>query len=477
MALRALSTDELLEKVLQSGIDVSEEEAKRFRENEVDGETVDCGLTEHMIAYLFQGSFKKQLKFNQFINSLKETVFTLSLEPVTPEVEPEVQQSLSVTSRLPTNFQIPTFPSNVQKKLVNKEPCHRNSKDRHIIVRVLYEAMAQFTMYPTNTEYVHVVKKLIVKYPFLKDIEGNGYQTWHMSLKRKFKMERVPLVHCDEVQRFKRKFGHQQSKKSSDNASVAAKRRHMEPITLAEDATSIDAHIQILNSQHQKVIPDHAVVRDRMQQTFVWRQKEIAEGMSVEDIMKKYPFLCSTSGLTDELERIHPEVTNLSKKFKEELKSISAKVIEQTKGKASIFAHYQEAKDEALTENAQDIDLRATAIFMLIFFKEKINHFITLGEEDPKHPYPTIQLLGDWKKAFTTRVPIVVKVDSVEVCRCSGVEDGVIAAFCTYFIFNIQYPHCLKNTLNFLQRYIAKMPLEVDQPLPITLSRKINLLY
>lgn len=53
----------------------------------MDGETIDCGLTENMIAFLFQGSFKKQLKFNQFVNSLKETVFTLTLEPVPPEVQ------------------------------------------------------------------------------------------------------------------------------------------------------------------------------------------------------------------------------------------------------------------------------------------------------------------------------------------------------------------------------------------------------
>ena len=104
--------------------------------------------------------------------------------------------------------------------------------------------------------------------------------------------------------------------------------------------------------------------------------------------------------------------------------------------------------------------------------------FLFLLQRDPLHPYPTIQLLeGDWKKAFTTRVPNVVKVDSVEVCRCSGIEDGIMAAFCMYFIFNIQYPHCLKNTLNFLQRYIAKISLDEDKALPITVSRKINLLY
>ncbi|KAL0161416.1 hypothetical protein M9458_045141, partial [Cirrhinus mrigala] len=60
--------------------------------NDVDGETVDCGLTETMVSYLFQGSFKKQVKFNQFVCKLKEPVVTLTLEPVPPE---ECQQSSS----------------------------------------------------------------------------------------------------------------------------------------------------------------------------------------------------------------------------------------------------------------------------------------------------------------------------------------------------------------------------------------------
>ncbi len=29
--------------------------------------------------------------------------------------------------------------------------------------------------YPTTSEYLQVVKMLIAKYPFLKDLEGNGY--------------------------------------------------------------------------------------------------------------------------------------------------------------------------------------------------------------------------------------------------------------------------------------------------------------
>lgn len=64
-------------------------------DNEVDGDTVDCGLTETMVAYLFQGSFKKQVKFNQFVSRMKESSVTLTLQTVSPE---DWQPSTSSTS-------------------------------------------------------------------------------------------------------------------------------------------------------------------------------------------------------------------------------------------------------------------------------------------------------------------------------------------------------------------------------------------
>lgn len=39
---------------------------------EVDGGTVSAGLTDHMIAQLFEKSFKKQVKFIKLIQQLKE---------------------------------------------------------------------------------------------------------------------------------------------------------------------------------------------------------------------------------------------------------------------------------------------------------------------------------------------------------------------------------------------------------------------
>ncbi|XP_051946711.1 sterile alpha motif domain-containing protein 3-like isoform X2 [Xyrauchen texanus] len=434
-----------------------------------------------MVAYLFQGSFKKQAKFNQFVCKLKEPVVTLTLEPVPPE---ECQQSSSAIPRngtnvrLPASFDIPAFPRHLQTKLDNKEPCQRNPKDRHIMIRVLYEAVALYTMYPTTSEYVQVVKILIAKYPFLKDLEGNGYHTWHMSLRRKFKWERAPLVDNSEVRGSKEKFGHKKSKQLVETVRTSQRNVSTASSVLGEDPSSIEAHVNVLHSQYQKMQPDFRIVRNRMQQTFAWWQKEIADGMTVEDTVKKYPFLRTPTGLFNELERIHPATGNLCQRFNEGFKCIVLKVLHLAQRKSPLFQFYLETKEEALTEDLPDIDFRAALIFLPYIFKENIDHFITLGETDLDSPYPTIQLTDqDWKMAFARRAPNILKVDHIEVCRTSGIDEGIISAFCTYFVFNLSYPRHLKNTLMFLQRYIAKIVVDGDQPLPITVTRQINLLY
>ncbi|CAI5666267.1 unnamed protein product [Oreochromis niloticus] len=94
MTLRGLLMEELLKKLMEEGIDVSDDEAQRFRDNDVDGETVDCGLTETMVAYLFDKSFKKQLKFRDFTNRYKEVIITLQpVDPFEGTVEGPVSQA------------------------------------------------------------------------------------------------------------------------------------------------------------------------------------------------------------------------------------------------------------------------------------------------------------------------------------------------------------------------------------------------
>ncbi|KAF4109766.1 hypothetical protein G5714_009018 [Onychostoma macrolepis] len=309
-------------------------------------------------------------------------------------------------------------------------------------------------LYPTTSEYVQVVKMLIAKYPFLKDLEGNGYKAFcliHPSLRRKFKWERAPLVDNSEVRGSKEKFGHKKSKQLVETARTSQRNVSKAPCVLGEDPSSIEAHVNVLHSQYQKMQPDFRIVQDRMQQTFAWRQKEIADGMTVEDTVKKYPFLRTPTG-----------------------------VLHLAQRKCPLFKFYLETKEEALTEDLPDIDFRAALIFLPYIFKENIDRFITLLARytDLDSPYPTIQLTDrDWKMALARRAPNILKVDHIEVFRNSGIDEGILSAFCTYFVFNLAYPRHLKNTLMFLQRYIAKIVVDGDQPLPITVTRQINLLY
>ncbi|XP_036960727.1 uncharacterized protein LOC119023134 isoform X9 [Acanthopagrus latus] len=156
-------------------------------ENDVDGETVDCGLTESMVGYLFDGSFKKQIKFQQFVWQYKEgeTIITLQQVPLevnesTTQLQPQPFTSPShepAHKRLPAVVIIPAFPKDVQMTLNAQERCHIVPRLRNNIIRVLYKMMAEYTLYPTNAEYVQVSKALIAKYPFLRDVAGNSYLT------------------------------------------------------------------------------------------------------------------------------------------------------------------------------------------------------------------------------------------------------------------------------------------------------------
>ncbi|KAJ4934753.1 hypothetical protein JOQ06_007535 [Pogonophryne albipinna] len=366
----------------------------------------------------------------------------------------------------------------LQTKLDNKEACQKSSRDRHRIIRVLHEAIIEYTMYPTNTEYVQVVQALIMKYPFLKDLGGNGYHTWHQSLKRKFKAERAPLIHEDEVKRSKEKFGHKRARESTKAERSCCRSVSGVPAVIGEDASSIERHVHVLQMQYEKMNPDTSVVKDRMQLTFSWRRKEIADGMTVEDVLKKYPFLRTPSGLCNEVDRIQPSAVNLCRRWKEGFTGIVPKVVKLAHGKSPLAKIYSEAREEMLAEDLPDVDFRAALILLPHIFKEKADQFITLGQHDAPSPYPTVQLVDtDWKMAFTRKVPVLVKLDSVDLCRGAGVEDGVISAFCAYFVFNLAYPPYMKNTLTFLQRTILDITEVGEKPLPVTVTRMINLLY
>ncbi|XP_046726892.1 uncharacterized protein LOC124399773 [Silurus meridionalis] len=228
-----------------------------------------------------------------------------------------------------------------------------------------------------------------------------------------------------------------------------------------EDATSIEGHVKVLQDQYRKTQPDARIVEERMRRTFAWRRKEIIGGMTVEDAVNKYPFLKSSSGLYQEIGFLYKSV-NLCRHFQESFGNIASSVLQLACGKSLLAKPLIEAREESLVEDHNGIDFKTALLMLLVLFREKLEHFIVLGESDPSSPYPTVQVqeTTDWKTVLTRRVTAVIRVDGIEICRASGVDEGVLSAFCAYFVFNLTYPPHLKNTLVFLQRrWVQEMSL------------------
>ncbi|XP_040038966.2 sterile alpha motif domain-containing protein 3 isoform X2 [Gasterosteus aculeatus] len=452
-------------------------------DNDVDGETVDCRLTENMIAYLFDKSFKKQLKFRDFTHRYKEV--TVTLEVVNPEqqtceasVSPANQRLESTCHRLPAVISIPQFLQDVQSRLDAKEPVRKKQKYRNKIIGTLYDMLSQCTMYPTNSDYVQVVKALIGKYPFLRDVHGNGYHTWHSQLKRKFQTEQAPLIN-NEVKRVKEKFWQARLLKTPQESTSTCPKRlkpSLESCIVGEDATSVEAQIKVLE-QYRKLHPDMNLVKDRMMKTFAWRRREIAKGMSTEDLLRRSPFLRTSAGLCEEVDAMHPSPVNICHRISENFTSILPNMLKLVKD-SPLKKLYMEAREDALAEDIKGIDFRGGLLLLPSILKEKIEDFIMLGQKNPQTPYPTVQLKAQGLKfALSRQCQSVVNVEGIEVCSCTSVDEAFIAAFCMYFVFNMAYPGYLKKTLTFLQRLIANITGDGDKSLPVTVTRIVNLLH
>lgn len=333
---------------------------------------------------------------------------------------------------------IPTFPKDVQMSLDAKEAIQHVPKLRNKIVRVCYEYMAEYTLYPTNAEYVQVAKALIVRYPFLRDMDGNGYHTWHMSLKRKFKAERAPLVSSSEVQKFKQKFGHRKQHPSPEqlnrvpdsNTTLCRKptTHVLRDVCIGEDSTSVEALVNILQSEYRKTSPDISTVKDSMARTFAWRRQEIMDGMSVKDVLTKYPHLRIAARCFEEVDRIHPSTSSFCHRFREGMSGVLSNVLKLAEGKSPFMEAYSLVRRDSLAEDLPGVDLRAGLVFLPSIFREKIENCITT--EKTATPYPIIQLKdSDWKTAFAGGGSYVVQVDRIDVCQAATLDEAFIAAF------------------------------------------------
>ena len=100
------------------------------------------------------------------------------MQPIgTPQSSPS---SSFISSSWLGSFKIPEKFSKVTMKLLSEEVI--TDKARVEIVAAIALQAYQHTTYPTSEEYTTMCRKLIERYPFLKDKVGNGIVSsgWHV---------------------------------------------------------------------------------------------------------------------------------------------------------------------------------------------------------------------------------------------------------------------------------------------------------
>ncbi|XP_067296379.1 uncharacterized protein [Pseudorasbora parva] len=156
--------------------------------------------------------------------------------------------------------------------------------------------------------------------------------------------------------------------------------------------------------------------------------------------------------------------TDLAKNMETSLNEMAPSIIRSAKegSKKNLYANLfgpAEEIPEGLVRNAALILLPA-------LFKENVS-FLYCVDSEPKGPAPTVVLNGSPDPLKAESVSIIM--DNVNIIREADIDmtQAVEGLFAAYFLFNVQYPLAIKNTMIFIQKYMLKLRSRHDTRMPI----------
>ncbi|CAN8024640.1 unnamed protein product [Ixodes persulcatus] len=152
----------------------------------------------------------------------------------------------------------------------------------------------RYTLYPAKL-YEHAARQLVLRHTILQDTIGSGHDSWQRALRFKCKFERSKFVNDGEVASTREKFGRHAEKQDAANGLESAKRVCRQPEKLVdstEDDYSIEGHINSMQREMGKEIPDTDKLLDGMTRTFAARRHWIAkERPPAQEILQRFPAL------------------------------------------------------------------------------------------------------------------------------------------------------------------------------------------
>nr|XP_047126942.1 uncharacterized protein LOC105849291 isoform X2 [Hydra vulgaris] len=391
----------------------------------------------------------------------------------------------------PVCYQLSILPPSVNAALDAKDHCFLNlnrSKCRNQLLQCLYDDISRYTMYPSGVQYSAVLAAICSRYPHLSDFPSKSTSSYRYdvcptlleSLKNKFKKERAPLIHLSAVAEHKKKFGQQsrgQKRKEdavSDNQSFTRKNRELpNKLPLGEDETTIVKYHDDMKIECNKLRPDINMLLDCQQRTCAARAKDFDSVLSTADLKSTYPWLSIARLFLNEMRLRFAK--DLDKQLHQCMGGMADKIMQLVKSKHKddvVNAISAEIECELDDSMKKDATLNAAIIVLPRLFKESIDCLVTFDIE-PLQSTPTIKVP---KKQRLITKDCCVMLGGCNIIKHFSDVDVSLAMSCvfaSYYIYNIQYPAQLKNTLLFYEHIVYGLSTKAS---PVTITRMANTL-
>ncbi|XP_010772848.1 sterile alpha motif domain-containing protein 3 [Notothenia coriiceps] len=218
---------------------------------------------------------------------------------------PESRSSLT-RSPWPDNFEIPSFPVDIEYRLRQANLLYMRDKKylqvprymKHEILEKLAESIYSFKAYPCDEEYLDIATALIQKHPCLAEPgSSNGCNGWKNSVKFKMGNYRTKLrrAGCNDV-------AINEGKRKGQAPQRPFKRPKRFEVNFlpnlpdGEDETSMESKITELVEEMKKRSPNATLLNKNMDSTFALRRREfVTLEPPVKDIMERWPALFAES--------------------------------------------------------------------------------------------------------------------------------------------------------------------------------------
>ncbi|XP_078493512.1 sterile alpha motif domain-containing protein 3-like isoform X2 [Ciona intestinalis] len=275
------------------------------------------------------------------------------------------------------NYKLPRMPFHIKAGI---DSCSENignlsSSMRREINKWLFNDIIQYTLYPSSLEYNTVAIQLVREFPFLADKNDRSkLGTWVDGIRQKFRDARRPMTHIPEVMEMKKRFGTKHPRPAViEKETTPAKRRLLQTEDIGEDEHSMAAHTKDMEKELKKNVKNVDLLRDRMNRTFLFRQKECQDGaMTLNAILEKYPAFQYPVVIFDEANRI------FKLDLQHQLKSVDPSLLAKLKLKLKVKLPIVPA---ALLELLKGNEIAEVLCLLPLLFNNKLSMYIECDNE------------------------------------------------------------------------------------------------